>query len=85
MIPPASWLEVHLAPRLVCLARAHKTAAAAIFTQTHTDTLQTDSARPSKHSTPTSERFERGATLPSRVLGSLYGHHHEPLHHADHV
>lgn len=55
------------------------------YTDTHTDTLQTDSARPAKHSTPTSEHFEHGATLPSRVLGSLYGHHHDPLRHADRV
>lgn len=40
---------------------------------------------PAKHSTPTSEHFERGATLPPRVLGSLYGHHRDPLRHPDHV
>lgn len=39
----------------------------------------------SKHSTPTSEHFERGATPPPSVLGSLYGHHHDLVHHAGYV
>lgn len=60
------------------------------YTHTHTHTLthahtSKGLTSPAKHSTPTSEYFERGATQPPRVLGSLYGHHRDPLRHPDHV
>lgn len=61
-----------------------------LHTHTHTHTLthahtSKGLTSPAKHSTPTSEHFERGATQPPRVLGSLYGHHRDPLRHPDHV
>lgn len=61
-----------------------------LHTHTHTHTLthahtSKGLTSPAKHSTPTSEYFERGATQPPRVLGSLYGHHRDPLRHPDHV
>lgn len=100
VIPPASW-PVHLAARLVCLASVHITRATVVsnghahldcngyfYTMKHAHAHTHTSnglISPAKHSTPTSEHFERGATLPPRVLGSLYGHHHDPLCHPDHV
>lgn len=99
MIPPVSWLvhlagcwvclaSVHVTQATSAPRRHAHLGCGSYFyfpetlAQTHTQTSnRLDPA--AKHSTPTSERFERGATRPTPVLGSLYGHHHRAGCHSE--
>jgi len=95
MLLPASW-PLHLAAGSVGPASVHKTLPAGLSNRhAHLDsngyfysvtyTLQTDSPHPPNIPHQQVSALYFGATLPSPVLGSLYGHHHGPLHQRDRV